>query len=173
MELRLGGLSGNLYEQAYAIESRKLQLLTEQLLEDALHESSDGPTYLDLPEVRDAVLDSWKFLDTEGNIELHAACVMSNHVHIVAAGPGDTSNINLGRLMQRHKGFTAQKCNEVLDRVGQPFWAANYFDRTVRRGSWLTVMWYVLNNPVKAGLVEWWGDWEGTYVSPQFVSHFL
>jgi len=29
-------------------------------------------------------------------------------------------------------------------------------------------MWYVLNNPVKAGLVKNWKDWPATYLNPDF-----
>ena len=75
--------------------------------------------------------------------------------------------------MRRHKTFTARECNLLRQTSGKPFWAAKYFDRTVRQGKWLIAMWYVLNNPVKAGMVADWQQWGGTYVNPTYVSHFL
>ena len=37
----------------------------------------------------------------------------------------------------------------------------------------MRVMWYVVNNPVKAGLVNRWSDWPYTWVHPEYVRLFL
>ena len=97
---------------------------------------------------------------------------MPNHVHVILSIPRGPSPGSTARIMRRHKSFTARECNLLLDRTGEPFWAGNYFDRTIRRGGWLRTMWYVLNNPVKAKLVDHWRQWPGNWVNPRFVGHF-
>lgn len=76
-------------------------------------------------------------------------------------------------LMKTHKGFTARKANQVLDRVFTSFWNDSYYDRKIRSGKFTTAMWYVLDNPVKAGLVEAWSEWPGTYVNEEYAELFL
>jgi hypothetical protein len=36
----------------------------------------------------------------------------------------------------------------------------------------MRVMWYVLHNPVAAGLVDSWMDWRFTYVYPEYLELF-
>lgn len=98
---------------------------------------------------------------------------MSNHVHVILSNPPEKPLVDTGALMDRHKTFTASLCNQELNRTGASFWEPKYFDRTIRQGAWLTGMWYVLNNPVKAGLVKTWQGWPGTYLNPRYASHFL
>lgn len=161
------------YDDIYRQEAQLLGDFTEDLLENALHSFTAGPRHLDRADIRTTVLDSWLYLEREGTVQLHALCVMSNHVHTVVAAPPTSKPVDIGRLMLRHKSYTAVKCNGQLGRQGQGFWAANYFDRTIRTGAWLTTMWYVINNPVKARLVRHWQEWPGTYVSPRYIDHFL
>jgi hypothetical protein len=75
-------------------------------------------------------------------------------------------NIHEGRevvIMKSLKGYTAWECNRVLQRKGT-FWQAESYDHIVRdAGEFQRVVNYVLNNPVKAGLVKDWRDWKWNY----------
>ena len=168
---RLETLSGRQYYEAWRLEleqiSRKLEVATEK----ALHDVDFGPMHLRRVDLQSIVLDSWTFLQTQEVIELHAACVMSNHVHIIFSSATGALT-DTAALLQRHKRFTARECNNLLGRTGTPFWAQNYFDRTIRRGRWLAAMEYVLQNPVKAGLVEQWEDYTGSYLNEKYRCHF-
>jgi len=124
------------------------------------------------PVIRKSVLDSWKFLHEQKVIFLIAICVMGNHVHVIVRAPDGTDEVDPGKLLQRHKRFTARDANLLLKKTNQPFWDGAYDDRTIRAGKFITAMWYVLNNPVKAGLVENWKDWPGTFVNPEYVGLF-
>jgi putative transposase len=54
--------------------------------------------------------------------------------------------------------------NHVHSRSGA-FWEHESFDHYVRnRAEWLRIVKYVLENPVKAGLVHKWEDWPWNYV---------
>jgi len=66
-------------------------------------------------------------------------------------------------IMQSLKGNTARKCNLALGRCGT-FWEHESFDHVVRnQEEWGRIVDYVLNNPVKAGLVKNWQDWKWSY----------
>jgi REP element-mobilizing transposase RayT len=113
---------------------------------------------------------------------LDAFCIMPNHVHVVFAPhligeeldevltPGQAKFVSdhpsLGQIMQSLKGWTARKANAVLQRGG-PFWESESYDHVVRNEEeFFRIVAYVLNNPVKAGLVRDWRDWKWTYLRP-------
>jgi putative DNA methylase len=104
--------------------------------------------------------------------QLHAWCVMPDHVHVVLA---TTVKVRVGRILQAWKSFTAKRCNEILGRDGR-FWHPEYFDRVVRSGLLPTAIDYVERNPVVAGLAAspelwrfssaWWRG-QGASVPPE------
>jgi putative transposase len=137
-------------------------------LDDYLHTKSNGPYHLSQSELATIVLESLRVLHDKKAVFVYVVCVMSNHVHAVLGTQEGMETVDVGVLMKSHKGFTARMCNRVLGSTGAPFWDEGYFDRTVRRGKFMRVMWYVLNNPVKAGLVENWEDWPHTWLNPEY-----
>ena len=141
----------------------------EKSYEEALHQLSNGPYYLSDGRLAKIVLDSWTWISSNRPIIVYAVCVMSNHVHVLA---GSTSNtvISSERTMQLQKSFTARSCNAILDRTHLPFWAPNFFDRDVREGTFWKVLWYILNNPVAAGLVKHWQEWPHTFIHPDYLA---
>jgi REP element-mobilizing transposase RayT len=69
----------------------------------------------------------------------------------------------LAVIMQSLKGYTARKCNAALGKSGG-FWQHETFDHVIRdQAEWERTVNYVLNNPVKAGLVKRWQDWKWSY----------
>ncbi len=173
LEQRLQELPTGLHHEAYTQEMAAINRRYEAEVERVPHQPASGPMFLDQPPLRKIIIDSWKFLQDRGELVVHAVCVMSNHVHVIVSNPPEEPLLDTGALMDRHKTFTARLCNQELNRSGTSFWAPKYFDRTVRQGAWLTAMWYVLNNPVKAGLVESWLEWPGIYLNPRYASHFM
>ena len=145
--------------------------LYEQSLETALHEHSNGPYYLQKPAIAQEVLKSCQWLEANRDLKLYAICVMGNHVHVLW-GSKSGESLPSGPIMKSWKNFTALQCNRMLDRTGQNFWSVGYFDRDVRPNKFFTVLRYILNNPVKAGLVRRWFDWPHTYLSEELVGFF-
>ena len=92
---------------------------------------------------------------------------MSNHVHLLLtvhpAAP------TLTYILERHKGFSGLAANKVLETTGN-FWAAGSYDHLIRTDTsfWRNVH-YTLQNPVKAGLVSDWRDWEFSYCNPKLL----
>jgi putative transposase len=67
--------------------------------------------------------------------------------------------------MQYIKGGSSRKINQFLRKSKQPFWAQDSFDHYVRNDEeWLRIVHYILQNPVKAGLVSEWSKWPHTLV---------
>jgi len=66
--------------------------------------------------------------------------------------------------MQSLKGYTARHANKILGRE-EKFWQDESYDHEVRDEEELArIVKYVLNNPVKAGLVNNWQDWKWNWL---------
>jgi putative transposase len=146
--------------------------------EEALHQEACGPRWLKDERVATIVADALHYRD--GSIyRLDAYCIMSNHVHTVftpflssndiceVLSPEGTQllsrNPPLDRIMFSLKGYTAYESNRVLGRKG-PFWQPESYDHVVRNAAaYDRIVRYVLNNPVKIGLVKQWQDWKWNY----------
>jgi len=144
----------------------------ELAIEKLMHTHGSGPYHLQRPELQKIIMDSWAFLHDKKAIFLVALCVMGNHVHVIVKSPEHLQEILPGKLMQRHKAHTAKACNTLLGKTGEPLWHNDYHDRAIRAGKFISAMYYLLNNPVKAGLVNTWAEWPGTYVHPDYVGLF-
>lgn len=93
--------------------------------------------------------------------DLLSYCIMSNHVHLLF----HTSEYDThpSKIMQYIKGGTSYSCNQYLGRKGA-FWQKESYDHYVRDAKELeNIERYIVKNPVKAGLVTDWEDWEFTY----------
>ena len=133
----------------------------------------ESPRWLAEEKVAQIVADELHALDGE-RYRLIAYCLMSNHGHVVIdtvehsfkpAHIGVTAPYPLTDTLKLLKGRTARRCNQALGRDGK-FWHHESYDHVIRdQGEYERIVWYVMNNPVKAGLVENWEDWKFTYVS--------
>jgi putative transposase len=128
---------------------------------DALLDScAHGPTWLQRPEIAQMVQSSLHFLDQK-LVELDVYTLMSNHGHVVFTPleDGNGGYIALPRIMHSFKRFTAAEANKLLQRRGQ-FWQHESYDHVVRDEAELErIRRYVLQNSVKAVLVEDEKDW--------------
>jgi REP element-mobilizing transposase RayT len=120
------------------------------------------------PEVATIVMDCLKWLVENERWVLYSACIMGNHLHVVVRVLDGQEEVELGPIINSFKTCTANRANKVLGTTGLAFWAPVYYDRDVRQGKFMRVMWYVLHNPVAAGLVDSWMDWRFTYVHPEY-----
>src|SRR5437773_2546328 len=93
---------------------------------------------------------------------LWSACLMSNHVHVLLSTLKRSPLLNV--ILQNHKKFTAVHCTKELKRIGS-FWAEESFDILIRNEKhFYRTVYYIIQNPVKAGLVKRWSDWRWTYL---------
>lgn len=149
-----------------------------QQFDKILDKIKDGPTFLKQPAIAHEIIKQMEKYDGQ-HYDLLAYCVMSNHVHLVidtriqlSTSPAEYDNsldsyLQVDKIIQRIKGASARYSNLILDRTGQPFWQRDYFDYFPRNQKELwRIINYVLNNPVKAGLVKHWQDYPFTYLKP-------
>jgi putative transposase len=132
--------------------------------EAALHKASNSPVWLKNENVASIVAENFHRNDSQ-IFRLDAYCIMPNHVHAVIAPLRKTEleYVSLATMMQLLKGRTSREANLLLGRSG-PFWAQESYDHVVRDAEeWQRIVAYVLNNPVKAGLVKDWKDWKWSY----------
>jgi REP element-mobilizing transposase RayT len=120
-----------------ALSNREKQLKIDEYLDT----SSNG-AYL-----QDEVLEwLFEFLLHQNKklYELAAFAIMNNHVHILFKPLQ-----SLSKVMQRIKGVSAKKINELQSKSGR-FWADDYYDKAIRdeRHFWV-VYEYIKNNPLK------------------------
>ncbi len=94
---------------------------------------------------------------------LIAYSIMPNHVHLVISTDGKSKSLD--KIMHKIKRISAFQINKVLKRRGK-FWQSESYDHIVRNmDELIQIIGYVLNNPVKAGLVKKWEDWKFNYLS--------
>jgi len=130
-----------------------------------LDSAVSGPHWLNEPEITELVVNAIHHFEDE-RYRLDAYCIMSNHGHIVLEPmqQDNGSYYSLRGIMHSIKSYTAIKANKVLNRTGQTFWQAESYDHVVRgHDERIRILQYVMNNPVKAGLVNRWDDWQWSY----------
>jgi putative DNA methylase len=65
----------------------------------------------------------------------------------------------LANIIHSWKSYTAHEANKLLGRKGA-FWMPDYFDRYIRdKEHFIATVEYILQNPVKAGLVDTAENW--------------
>lgn len=145
-----------------------------------LHKAAIGPTWLKNPKVAKTVAESLHFLDGKA-YNLIAFCIMWNDIHtvfkpllnehslveIVGSNPlrFESNAPTQSSIMESLKGYTARQANKILGRTGK-FWEAESYDHEIKdQESMARIVRYVLNNPVKAGLVSDWQEWPWTWLT--------
>lgn len=149
------------------------QRLYFERFDGMLDRASTGPRWLADPRLACVVMDGLRFRDGR-EYDLHAFTLMSNHVHLVigigdAVPPRRLDRYRLTSLLQSLKWYTARRCNEILARTGS-FWHHESYDHVIRSdGEFERTIWYVVGNPVNAGLTASWESWPWTYLKDEYV----
>ncbi|MFK7980359.1 MAG: transposase [Saprospiraceae bacterium] len=138
----------------------------------------DGPTFLKQPDIAKIVADELLRFDDK-LYKLIAYSIMPNHVHILIDTNIQIPNFfdvskweslefePLSNIMKKTKGPSAVYANRLLDRKGK-FWQRESYDHYIRNvKEFNRVIAYILNNPVKAGLVKRWEDHPFTFLANQ------
>ena len=100
--------------------------------------------------------------------DLYLAVAMPDHTHMLLQPREKTPGIwyDLAEIMKGIKGVSARRINQLLGTVGT-VWQEESFDRIVRNEQEFLEKWnYMLNNPVKRGLVSEHADYQ-FFLSPE------
>ncbi len=142
-----------------------------------LDQATAGPRWLGDPRIAELVAMSIKHRD--GKVyALDAFSIMPNHAHLVGEPlicqnviPANKQNgqivnlpCSLAKIMHSLKRYTATQANLILGKTGEQFWQHENYDHAIRdEAEFGRIIQYVLNNPVKAGLVDSWEKWPWSY----------
>ena len=108
-----------------------------------------GKNHFCIESVGPILMESVRNRHTRGIWYCHLVVLMPDHIHLLLNFPGDKS---LARTLGEWKGW--------LGRYHGISWQRNFFDHRIRNEEqehWKSE--YILNNPVRAGLVANWQDW--------------
>jgi REP element-mobilizing transposase RayT len=152
-------LKQKLQQEYYALRKKYLKAYNE-LLDAALTPKIN----LSKPEYTKIIIDSLNFWERKKLIN-QAFCIMPNHVHwVVQLLEKDHENhlVYLEDILYSIKRFTATQINKEENRSGT-LWQKESFETTIRDDKHLlNAIEYTLNNPVNAGFVKDWKNWQGS-----------
>lgn len=157
-----------------SVRQEKLRKLRFVTFDNLLSNSDSGNFWLRKKEIAQTVADKLFEYDSE-KYQLLCYCIMPNHVHLlIKLNKRDKSRSTkikypLTKILKLIKGGTAFECNKILDRNGQ-FWQHESYDHLVRNDKERdNIIRYILQNPVKAGLVKYWKDWEWSFCKEGYL----
>ncbi|MBK8969052.1 MAG: transposase [Saprospiraceae bacterium] len=133
--------------------------------DDFLDSNLNEPHWLRQPEVAQLNAENLHFY-AEKYFDLWAYTIMSNHIHLLLTlRPGAPI---LWKVLQDLKKYSGLHSNRLLGRSGS-FWEEESYDHLVREPEeeFNRIAAYVLNNPVKAGIVTQWQAHPWTYCHPE------
>jgi len=165
-------------------EKRTLELSTEyklmqgytyhkrvfDYLDNHLGNSEDLPKLLDNNNMREIISQALLYKHEE-NYLLHSFCLMPNHIHVLFTPYADKIDLKntLSKVTHGWKRITAIRINELLGKSGA-LWASESYDHVVRNEEEFSrIIIYIMQNPVKAGLVKHWKNWGGNWLSDEFI----
>ena len=161
------------------------QILTEKRkwfrkIEQCLDKGEYGANWLEDDRIAKVVWESLLYRH-EKQFDLDCFCIMPNHVHLIfrhfikeqVRPDADFLRQSLQGIQHSWKRFTARKGNQILGRKGS-FWARESFDHMIRNPeSYVKLVNYVLQNPVKAGLEKTWQAWPWTWLNPKWKARII
>ena len=119
--------------------------------------------------------DSYKFLKILSqtkeklNFDVFAYCIMSNHVHLLIKEKDNT----IGQIIRTIASKFATWYNTKYERVGYLFQDRFKSEAVETNEYFLTVIRYIHQNPVKAGLCKTVGEYEFSSYNEYFSTPYL
>ena len=105
-------------------------------------------------KVAKIIEDEMEFRRNINQIKLFCYCIMPDHLHILLSLTDDYQK-SLQNWVASFKRYTARVINELF--AIKPLWQKNFYDHIVRKEeSLLKIAEYIVNNPVRKGMVSRW-----------------
>jgi len=133
--------------------------------DELLAKAADIPQVLHRADITEIISSAFAYFDNV-QYQVLAYCVMPNHIHILILPLKQESGdiYAPSHIIYSWKRWTANQINRVLGRQGN-LWQQESYDHLVRDEEELMhTVEYIKENPVKAGLVNSWEHWRGTWV---------
>jgi putative transposase len=132
--------------------------------------SPDVPSLLHKDGIREIIEASFQHFDGL-RYTLLSYCIMPNHVHVLIFPliQEDGKIYPISHIVYTWKKYTAAAINKTIGKKGS-LWQKESYDSLVKDEVGLgNVLEYIVNNPVKAKLVDDWQQWKGTFVRERLV----
>ena len=102
---------------------------------------------------------------SSNEIKLFCYCIMPDHLHLLLSlnesytkKEGAFGERTLQNWVSAFKRYTAKILSEMFN--VEPFWQSNFYDHVVRKDeSLVEICSYILNNPVRKGMVSNWEEY--------------
>ncbi len=96
------------------------------------------------------VLEQFFYTSRTEDVVILAYCVMPDHVHFLMEGESDACDVaRFAKLAKQRSGFRFRRAH------GAALWQEGYNDRVLRdEESTEAIVAYIINNPIRKGLVE-------------------
>jgi len=146
-----------------ALTSGQAFAVFDRLLDNA----RTGPLYLRQEAIAQMVVEAIQFSTRELNrCALHAFVVMANHVHLLMS-----PYVPLPAVTESLKSYTGRRANQILGRLGSPFWQEESYDHFGRGDrEFKHIRAYIEENPVRAGLVREPAEFRWSSAGPSWSS---
>jgi REP element-mobilizing transposase RayT len=122
-----------------------------------------------LPEWARKIVLGCCLRDHTKTYDLNAAVIMPDHVHLILWPLVDhkkSETISLQNITQAIKSSSAHAINKYAHRSG-PVWQDESFDHVIREGYGFSKLQYLLENPVRKGLVRSWDEYKWSWCAEE------
>jgi putative transposase len=103
------------------------------------------------------ILDELEFRKRTNEIRLFCYCIMPDHLHLLIFLT-EFYGKSLQNWVSAFKRHTSKVTNESM--YNKRLWQKNFYDHVVRRDeSLLKISEYILNNPIRQGMVMEWEEY--------------
>ena len=117
------------------------------------------------PKISKIIIAELEHRWTNQEIKLFCYCIMPDHLHLLISlnenyirKEGAFGERTLQDWVSAFKRYTARTVGQRLEI--KPLWQSNFYDHVVRREeSLVEICSYILNNPVRIGLVSRWEEY--------------
>jgi putative transposase len=167
VDAKMGDAAKRTIKSIYAKKRYDAEKRHFKSFDDFLDSNLNEPHWLKNPTIATLNAEALHHY-ADKHYKLWGFCIMSNHIHLLLTLLTDAPI--LWKVLQNIKKYTGKEGNKLLDRKGERFWENESYDHLVRNkeGEFDRILFYILNNPVKAGLVKDWKAYKWTYCHPDF-----
>lgn len=107
------------------------------------------------PDIVNAFIDILKGIILKGDYIIPVYCFMPDHQHLIIRGAGADCDIRQAVISYKQKTGFWMRINKINAR-----WQKDFYDHIIRKHEELPVqVRYILDNPVRNGIVSYWQDY--------------
>lgn len=143
---------------------RRLKRVYFSKIDSLLDNGQEGPQWLKKYELAKYAVSSLEELKKKGMSSV-SYTILPNHIHLLYEADPNKADL----LIDVFKKGLAGKIREATGYDGNVWLTGNFSHKIDDQKEMIQLISYILENPVKAGLVDYWKDWPWTYCDPNYL----